>query len=149
MASNVCSEYFNVFEYLAWTSHEIKKAGGTLVKPAPTKRKNYPQWNTSSGNKCLWRWQFQQAGAWKKKAILLWVREHINKNSAICKSLCNLQELHTACFQRKMPKCNHYLQEYFNWNITSSPYLEMLLISMIKLVFLFFLSDYNVWRFFL
>ena len=23
-----CSEYFNVFEYLVWTSHEIKKVGG-------------------------------------------------------------------------------------------------------------------------
>ena len=33
---------------------------------------------------------------------------------------------------------------FFNWKITSSPYLEMLLISMIKLLFLFFLSDRNV-----
>ena len=33
---------------------------------------------------------------------------------------------------------------FFNWNVTSSPYLEMLLISMIKLLFLFFLSDGNV-----
>ena len=54
-----CSEYFNVFEYLVWTSHEIKKVGGILAKPAPEKRKNYHHWNTSSGNKCLWRRQFQ------------------------------------------------------------------------------------------
>ena len=41
---------------------------------------------------------------------------------------------------------HHHSQEYFfNWNITSSSYLEMLLISMIKLFFLFFLSDRNVW----
>ena len=33
---------------------------------------------------------------------------------------------------------------FFNWNITCSPFLEMLLISMIKLLFLFFLSDHNV-----
>ena len=33
---------------------------------------------------------------------------------------------------------------FFNWNITSSPYLEMLLINMIKLLFLIFLSDRNV-----
>ena len=33
---------------------------------------------------------------------------------------------------------------FFNWKITSSPYLEMLLISMIKLLFLFFLGDCNV-----
>ena len=32
-----CSEYFNVFEYLVWTSHEIKKVGGMLAKSAPKK----------------------------------------------------------------------------------------------------------------
>ena len=30
-----CLEYFNVFEYLVWTSHEIKKIGALLAKPAP------------------------------------------------------------------------------------------------------------------
>ena len=54
-----CSEYFNVFEYLVWTSHEIKKVGGILAKLAPKKRKNYYYWNTSSGNNRLWRRQFQ------------------------------------------------------------------------------------------
>ena len=34
-----CSEYFNVFEYLVWTSHEIKKVGGILAKHAPKKGK--------------------------------------------------------------------------------------------------------------
>ena len=28
------SEYFNVFEYLVWTSNEIKKVGVILAKPA-------------------------------------------------------------------------------------------------------------------
>ena len=32
-----CSEYSNVFEYLVRTSHEIKKVGGTLAKPARKK----------------------------------------------------------------------------------------------------------------
>ena len=32
-----CWEYFNVFEYLVWTSHEIKKVGRILAKPAPRK----------------------------------------------------------------------------------------------------------------
>ena len=32
-----CSEYFNVFEYLVWSSHGIKKIGGMLAKPASTK----------------------------------------------------------------------------------------------------------------
>ena len=34
-----CSEYFNVFEYLIWTSHKIKKVGGILAKIAPKKGK--------------------------------------------------------------------------------------------------------------
>ena len=50
-----CWEYFNVFEYLNWTLHEIKKVGGVLAKPAPKKRENCHHWNTSSGNKRLWK----------------------------------------------------------------------------------------------
>ena len=34
-----CSQHFNVFEYLVWISHEIKKVGGLLAKPAPKKGK--------------------------------------------------------------------------------------------------------------
>ena len=34
-----CSKYFNVFEYLVLTSHEIKQVGGILAKPAPKKGK--------------------------------------------------------------------------------------------------------------
>ena len=52
------SEYFKVFEYLVWTSDETKKIGGILAKPAPKKRKNYHDWNTSSGNKCLSNYNF-------------------------------------------------------------------------------------------
>ena len=33
------SKYFNVFEYLVWTSHEVKKVGEILAKPAPKKGK--------------------------------------------------------------------------------------------------------------
>ena len=50
-----CSEYFNVFEYLIGTSHEIKTVGGILAKPTPIKRINFQHWNTSSGNRRLWR----------------------------------------------------------------------------------------------
>ena len=66
-AQMYCSEYFNFFEYLVWTSHKIKKVGEILAKPAPKKRKNYHHWNTSSGNKHFWRWQFQCVGAWKER----------------------------------------------------------------------------------
>ena len=34
-----CSKYFNVFEYLVWTSHEIKKVGGIWAKSIPKKVK--------------------------------------------------------------------------------------------------------------
>ena len=34
-----CSEYFNVFEHLVWTSHEIKKVSRILGKPALKKGK--------------------------------------------------------------------------------------------------------------
>ena len=34
-----CWKYFNVFEYLVWTSHEIKNVGGILAKPTPKKGK--------------------------------------------------------------------------------------------------------------
>ena len=33
------SEYFNIFEYLLWTSNEVKKVGGILAKSAPKKEK--------------------------------------------------------------------------------------------------------------
>ena len=63
-------EYFNVFEYLAWTSHEIKEVGGILAKPAPKKFKNYHHWNISSGNKRLRRWQFQRvSGEYGSKGV--------------------------------------------------------------------------------
>ena len=54
-----CSEYFNILEYLVWTSHEIKKVGETFLKPAPEKRKSYHHGNTSSSNKRFWRRSFQ------------------------------------------------------------------------------------------
>ena len=34
-----CSEYFNVFGYIVWTSHKIKKVGETLAVPAPKEGK--------------------------------------------------------------------------------------------------------------
>ena len=82
-----CSEYFNISEYFVWTSQETKKVGGILAKPAPKKRKNTTETlhlvtfmkMTISVSRCL-----------KRKTILVWVREYINKNFATCNSLCNL-----------------------------------------------------------
>ena len=34
-----CSKNFNILEKLVWPSHEIKKVGGILAKPAPIKGK--------------------------------------------------------------------------------------------------------------
>ena len=36
-----CSEYFNILEYLACTSHEMKQVGKILAEPAPDERKSY------------------------------------------------------------------------------------------------------------
>ena len=41
----------------------------------------------------------------KRKIMLVWVKEYINKNFATCKSLCNLQELKTV-FKEKHPNVN-------------------------------------------
>ena len=98
-----CSEYFKLFEYFVWTSDEIKNVGEMLAKSAPKKRKNYHHWNTSSGNKCLWRWQFLYVGTWKK--LLAWVKDNINKNFLTFKSLCNLQKIYTS-FKKKHPNVN-------------------------------------------
>ena len=38
----------------------------------------------------------------KRKTMLVWVKEHIIKNFATCKTFCNLQELYTA-FKEKHP----------------------------------------------
>ena len=41
----------------------------------------------------------------KRKTILVWVKEYINKNFETCKSLCNLQELYFG-FKQKHPNVN-------------------------------------------
>ena len=41
----------------------------------------------------------------KRKTMLVWVKEYINKNFATCKSLCNLQEFYTA-FKEKHSNVN-------------------------------------------
>ena len=41
----------------------------------------------------------------KRKTMVVWVKEYINKNLATCKSLCNLQELYTAS-KEKQPNVN-------------------------------------------
>ena len=41
----------------------------------------------------------------KRRTMLVWVKEHIIKNFATCKILCNLQELYTA-FKEKHPNVN-------------------------------------------
>ena len=110
----------------------------------------------------------------ERKAMWVWVKEYINKNFAPCKYLCNLQELYTA-FKKKhlnvqinfvLPSvfplkfiCDHFYISIihksilFNRNITRSPYLEMLLINMIKLLLCFLsviemfdVASFNLWR---
>ena len=80
-----CSEYFNVFEYLVWTSHEIKKVAEIIAKPAPKKRKNYHHWSTWSGNKRLWGWQVSIGRCLKRKTVLVKLSKGVHKQK-----LCNL-----------------------------------------------------------
>ena len=95
-----CWEYFNVFEYPVWTSHEIKKVGGTLAKTASKKG------NIITTETLIWWQTFIKmtisVGRCLKSKV---VKEHINKNFAACKSLYNLQELYTA-FEEKRPNVN-------------------------------------------
>ena len=47
----------------------------------------------------------------KRKAMLMRVKEYINKTFATCKSLCDLQELYTA-FKEKHPNVNIGLSKF-------------------------------------
>ena len=82
-----CSEYFNVFEYLVWTSHEIKKAGRVLAKPAPKKGKII----TTQTLYLVTNVYEYDSFSRKRKTILVPVKQYIIKNFATCKSLCKLQ----------------------------------------------------------
>ena len=41
----------------------------------------------------------------KRKTMLVWVKEYVNKKFATCKSLCNLQEFYAA-FKEKQANVN-------------------------------------------
>ena len=64
----------------------------------------------------------------KRKTMLVWVKEYINKNLATCKSLCNLQEVYTT-FKEKLPNANIGFSKFcalrpkwcvlvMNWDLT-------------------------------
>ena len=69
-----CSEYFNVFEYLVWTSHEIKKVGEILAKPL-LKRRNYHHRNTSSVKQTFMKMKISVGKCLKRKTMLVWVKD--------------------------------------------------------------------------
>ena len=81
----------------------MKKSRWDFSKTCYQKRKSYHHWNTSSGNKRLWRWQVGKC--LRRKTMLVWRKESRNKNFATCKNFCNLQELYTA-FKAKHPNVN-------------------------------------------
>ena len=99
-----CSEHFNVFEYLVWLSHEIKKVAGILAKPAPKKGKTITTETLHLVTNIYEDDNFSR-NCLKRKTMLVWVKEYINKTFATCKSLCNLQELYTA-FKEKHSNVN-------------------------------------------
>ena len=68
---------------------------------------------------------------------------HFNKLTLFC-----LKYFHKNLFAITIIS-QSYTRVFFTWNITSSPYLEMLLINLIKLLFLLFFLDRNVPCYFL
>ena len=84
-----CSEYFNVFEYLVWTSHEIKKVGGILAKPAPKKGKTITTELLHLITNVYEDINFSR--------LVLEKKDYINVSKGVHKQkLCNLQKLYTA-----------------------------------------------------
>ena len=98
------SEYFNVFEYLVWTSHEIKKVCGILAKPASRKGKTITTETLHLVTSVYEDDNFSRKVPEKKDYVSVNKGVH-NQNFATCKSLCNLQELYTA-FKEKHPNVN-------------------------------------------
>ena len=97
-----CLEYFNVFCISCLNFTWNQKSSWNISKTCSLKRKNY--------HHLIWQQTFMKitisvARCLKRKTILVWIREYINKNLATCKSLCNLQELYTA-FKEKHPNVN-------------------------------------------
>ena len=103
-----CSEYFNIFEYLVWTSYKIKKVGGILTKPASKKGKPI----TTETLQTFMKMTISIGRCLKRNTMLVWVKEYIIKNFATCKSLCNLQELCTA-FKEKHPNINIGFSKFY------------------------------------
>ena len=68
-----------------------KILGEILAKPDPKKEKNYHHWNTSSGNKRLWK-IIISLGRYLKSEV---VKEYINKNFATCKNYILLSKKST------------------------------------------------------
>ena len=100
-----CSGYFNVFESLVWTSHEIKKVGGILAAPAPKKGKTINTETLHLVTNVYIKMTISVGRCLKRKTMLRWVKEYINKNFATCKHPCSFQKLYTA-FKEKHPIIN-------------------------------------------
>ena len=93
-----CWEYFNVFEYLVWTSHENKKVGEILAKPAPKKGKNI---TTESLHLVTNVYEDDNFSRWvPEKKDYVSVSREVHKQK-----LGNLQELYTA-FKEKHRNVN-------------------------------------------
>ena len=112
-----CSEYFNVFEWLIWASHEIKKVGG--IKKEKLSPLKHFIWQETIMKMTI------SVGRWlKRKTMLVWVKQYLNKNFATFKSLCNLQELYTA-FKEKYRKVNIGFSKFcalrLKWCILAGP----------------------------
>ena len=93
-----CSEYFNIFEYLVWTSHEIKKVGGILAKSAPKKGKAI---TTGTFNLLTNVYEDDNFSRYAPEK-----EDYVSVSNGIHKQkLCTLHELYTG-FKEKHPNSN-------------------------------------------
>ena len=107
-----------------------QKSSWNISKTCSLKRKNY--------HHLIWQQTFMKitisvARCLKRKTILVWIREYINKNLATCKSLCNLQELYTA-FKEKHQNINIGSQSSVPWDPNGLSWLPEKLLTLYAFV---------------
>ena len=97
--SPMCNVFvFNVFEYLVWTSHEIKKLDEILAKLAPKKGKTIT-------TETLLLHNFSRYVPGNRDYVIVSKEVHKQKLGNLQKSLQLTRII--SCFQRKTPKCKH------------------------------------------
>ena len=102
-----CSEYFNVFEYLLSTSHEIEKVSVILAKPTPKKRKTITTETLDLVTNVYEDNNFSRQVPEKKDYVSVSKGVYKQKLCKLQKSLLLGRVIY--CFLRKSPKCKYWV----------------------------------------